>query len=196
MEIKGTKKEKRLQLKFLILGEGMIGKSCLLVRYIDNKYKDNYLTTIGIDTRIKKLEINNKSIHVKIIDTSGEERYRSMINMFYKDTDGFLIGLDLTDKYTLEQVNYWIKQVEEKRNKEYPISWVLFGNKCDNKDSIKVKEEDIKNIIEKYNIKYFETSAKTGTNVTELFDYLIKLTLKIKGLLNEVGFSGDNLNNL
>ena len=168
MEIKGTKKEKRLQLKFLILGEGMIGKSCLLVRYIDNKYKDNYLTTIGIDTRIKKLEINNKSIHVKIIDTSGEERYRSMINKFYKDTDGFLIGLDLTDKYTLEQVNYWISQVEEKRNKEYPISWVLFGNKCDNKDSIKVKEEDIKNIIEKYNIKYFETSAKTGTNVNEL----------------------------
>ena len=180
MGIKDTKREK-LTLQFLLLGGAVIGKTCLLGRYINNEYK-GFHNTLGPDIRIKKIEINNKSILVRIIDIPGQERYKSLLNIYYKNTDGFLIGLDLTDKNTLGEANYWINKVEEKRNKEYPISWVLFGNKCDNKDSIKVKEEDIKNIIEKYNIKYFETSAKTGTNVTELFDYLIKLTLKIKGL--------------
>ena len=182
-----------LQCNFLLLGEGMrgIGKTALIERYVDKSYETKFKATIVCDIRIKKLEINNKDVNISIIDTPGRERFRSSTKMFIRGIAGFLIGLDLTDEYSLEQVNYWIKQVEENRSKEYPLSWVLFGNKCDDKEYIKVKEEEIKSIQDKYNIKYFETSAKDGTNVNEVFEYLTKLTLKTRGMLNRLGLPDD-----
>ena len=184
-------RENILKLNFILLGEERIWKTSLIDRYISNFYIENHLGTIGMDIRSKVLEINDTYINISITDTPGNERFRSLTRMYYKDTDGFLIGIDLTEQSTLEQVNYWIRDVEKNRNKEYPISWVLFGNKCDDKENIKVKEEDIKKIQDKYNIKYFETSAKIGTNVNSLFEYLVKLTFKIKGILNKIGFPND-----
>ena len=180
-----------LELKFLVLGEGKIGKTPLIERYVNKTYKSNDIATIGMDIRQKELEINNTDVKITITDTSGQERFRGLIKMLFKGFDGFLIGFDLTEKWSLEEVNFWIKQIEENRSKEYPLSLVLFGNKCDDKENIKVKEEEIKSIQEKYNIKYFETSAKDGTNVNEVFEYLTKLTLKTRGMLKKVGLPDD-----
>ena len=107
--------------------------------------------------------------------------------MFYKGADGILVGSDLTEPETLSQVNYWIEQIETNRSKEYPVSLVLFGNKCDDKENIKVKEDDIQKMKEKYKFTYFETSAKDGTNVQTIFEYLTKLVLKSRGFLGKVG---------
>ena len=114
--------------------------------------------------------------------------------MFLKGTDVFLVGFDLTDPDTLEDVVFWIDSIEKNESKEFPINIVLFGNKCDDKDNIKVKEEDIKKVQEKYNqynIKYFETSSKDGTNVKELFEYATKMALKSRGILPKVGLPED-----
>ena len=190
MKMRGDKKENILTFKFLVLGEIRIGKTWLIERYVD-KHIYTYYGTIGMDIRMKKLEINNTDVNISITDTAGAERIRLITKMFYKGADGILIGFDLTEKWTLEEVNFWIKQIEENRSKEYPLSLVLFGNKCDDKENIKVKEEEIKSIQEKYNIKYFETSAKDGTNVNEVFEYLTKLTLKTRGMLKKVGLPDD-----
>ena len=191
MKVKGEKQAKLLQFKFLILGEGAIGKSSIIERYWNNSFSGNYLATIGVDVRKKRLEINNHDIDIAINDTAGQERFRSITKMFYKGADGILVGFDLTEPNTLEQVNYWIGQIEANKSKEYPLSLILFGNKCDDKENIKVKEEDIKKMREKYDLEYFETSAKDGTNVQTIFEHLTKLTLKKRGFLKKVGLPDD-----
>ena len=182
-----------MQFKFLVLGEQRIGKTCLIERYVNRNFNfnDNYIATIGMDIRIKKLEINQTDFNISITDTAGQERFRSLTKMFYKGADGILVGFDLTDPKTLEQVNYWIGQIEANKAKDYPISLVLFGNKCDDKENIKVKEEDIKKMREKYKLEYFETSAKDGTNVQAIFEHLTKITLKQRGLLKQFGLPDD-----
>ena len=154
-------------------------------------FKSGYIATIGMDIRLKKLEINKKDVNISITDTAGEERFRSITKMFYKGADGILVGFDLTEPNTLEQVNYWIGQIEANKSKEYPISLILFGNKCDDKENIKVKEEDIKKMQEKHKLEYFETSAKDGTNVQAIFEHLTKITLKTRGFLENVGLPED-----
>ena len=191
MSTKGDKQGKPISMKFLILGDMAIGKSCLIERYYSNTFKTNYLATIGVDVRKKRLEINNCDVDVAINDTAGQERFRSITRMYYKGADGILVGFDLTNKNTFSQVNYWIEQIEANKTKDNPISIVLFGNKCDAKEQIVVKDEEIKSLKEKYNFEFFATSAKDGTNVKNAFEYLIKTTLKTKGLLEKIGLSPD-----
>ena len=191
MKAKGDKQEKPLQFKFLILGEAAIGKSSIIERYYNNLFSGNYLATIGVDVRKKRLEVNNHDIDIAINDTAGQERFRSITRMFYKGADGILVGFDLTNKESFKQVNYWIEQIEANKSKDYPISIVLFGNKCDATEQIVVKEDEIESLKQKYNLEYFPTSAKEGTNVKEAFEYLLKSTLKIRGFLEKIGLSQD-----
>ena len=187
MKVKGESHSKSIQFKFLVLGEGKIGKTSLIERYINKTFKSNYIATIGMDIRRKRLEINNKEVDISITDTAGQERFRSITKMFYKGADGILVGFDLTDRNTFEQVNYWISQIEENSSKDYPISLVLFRNKCDNVEDIKVSEEDIEKLKEKYKLTFYKTSAKDGTNVQNAFQHLTKITLKTRGLLSKIG---------
>ena len=166
-----------LSYKFLVLGDPMIGKTSVLERYVNNTFKSNYLTTIGMDKRFKRLEINNTDVDVFITDTAGEERFRSLTKMFYKGADGIFIGFSLLEPKTLKSINYWIEQINENCSKEYPISLLLIGNKSDDKENIQVKQEDIEEIKKKYDLTYFETSAKDNINIQNLFEYLIKTTI-------------------
>ena len=189
-----TKKDafgSNLSYKFLVLGDQMVGKTSVLERYVNNTFKANYLTTIGMDKRFKRLEINNTDVDVFITDTAGEERFRSLTKMFYKGADGIFVGFSLLDPKTLESINYWIEQINENCSKEYPISLVLFGNKCDDKENIKVKKEEIDAIKNKYDLTYFETSAKDNINIQNLFEYLIKTTIKKRGNLKNIGLPED-----
>ena len=176
-----------LSYNFLVLGDQMIGKTSVLERYVNNTFKSNYLTTIGMDKRFKRLEVNNTDVDVFITDTAGEERFRSLTKMFYKGADGIFVGFSLVEPQTLESIDYWISQINDNCSKDYPISLVLFGNKCDDKENIKVKKEDIDAIKNKYNLTYFETSAKDNINIQNLFEYLIKTTIKKKGNLKNIG---------
>ena len=176
-----------LSYKFLVLGDQMVGKTSVLERYINRTFKENYLLTIGMDKRFKRLEINNTDVDIFITDTAGQERFRSLTKMFYKGADGILIGFSLTEAKTLESVNYWINEINQNCSKEYPISLVLFGNKCDDKENIQVKPEKIEEIKNKYNLMYFETSAKDNINIQNVFEYLTKITIIKRGNLPNIG---------
>ena len=171
--------------KLLVLGDKMVGKTSVLERYVNRTFKENYLMTIGMDKRFKRLEVNNKDVDIFITDTAGQERYRSLTKMFYKGADGILIGFSLTEPSSLESVNYWVEQINENCSKDRPISLVLFGNKCDDEKNIKVGEEEINKIKNKYNLTYFKTSAKDNINVQNVFEYLTKLIIIKSGNLKD-----------
>jgi len=165
----------------------MVGKTSVLERYINRTFKTNYLLTIGMDKRFKRLEVNNVDVDIHITDTAGQERFRSLTKMFYKGADGILIGFSLTDSKSLNSINYWINEINENCSKDYPISLVLFGNKCDDKDNYQVSQEEIDKIVNEFKLPYFETSAKDNINITNIFEYLTKLTIQKKGNLKNIG---------
>ena len=180
-----------LSYKFLILGDQMVGKTSILERYINNTFKGQYLLTIGMDKRFKRLEINNHDVDIFITDTAGQERFRSLTKMFYKGADGILVGFSLTEKKSLESINYWVQQIHENCSQEKPISLVLFGNKCDDKDNIQVTPEEINEIKTKHNLIYYETSAKDNINIKEIFEHLTKATIIKRNDLKTLGLKKD-----
>ena len=171
-----------VELKILLLGNGSVGKTSLINRYLRNVYNPVYLTTIGIDKSVKFLLINNKQIQLSIWDTAGQEQFRTITKSFYNKTDGVILCFDLTEKESLGSINYWIEQLNSKINLK-DIGIVLVGTKLDLsefEDSFNEIKSEAEKVADSYQIKYFNTSSLTGVNVKEVFNYLIKMTLNIK----------------
>ena len=184
-----------ISLKLLILGDASVGKTSLITRYCTKEFQQVYITTIGIDKRRKNLNINNNQIKIIMWDTAGQERYRAINKSFYKGTDGVVLAFDLNKKKTIININYWIGQLYKESNVEN-LGIVLVGTKKDLfniNDSENVDKNEIEEACNKYTIKFFETSAKTGEGVKDMFEYLIKLTLSKKNFI-ELPFDG-NLDN-
>ena len=179
--------DNKISYNFLILGDKMVGKTSILERYVNNSFNPNYITTIGMDKRIKRIEVNNYDITIYVTDTAGQERFRSLSKSFYKQADAILIGFSLTDKTSLNSISYWFEEINNNIGNQASLGLVLFGNKCDDKINVQVNQEDITPIINKFNLTYFETSAKNNIHIQELFEYLIKTTIIKKGHLKRIG---------
>ena len=161
--------------KLLIIGESGVGKTCLLLRFTDDSFTANHLTTIGIDFKIKIINLENKLIKLQIWDTAGQERFRTITKTYYKGAHGIILTYDVTDANSFKNIRNWIKQIEA--NAQTNVCKVLVGNKCDKPDRT-VTEEEVKKLAEDFGMILFETSAKTNKNVSEVFNYLTTEILK------------------
>ena len=177
--------------KLLIIGESGVGKTCLLLRFTDDSFTANHLTTIGIDFKIKIINLENKLIKLQIWDTAGQERFRTITKTYYKGAHGIILTYDVTDQNSFKNIRNWIKQIEA--NAQTSVKKVLVGNKCDKPDRV-VTEEEGKKLADDYNMSFFETSAKTNQNVTEVFTYLTKEILSSNADKQEGG--GRRLDNI
>ena len=150
--------------KIITLGESNVGKKAFLERFTDNSFDRD-----GLHIRMKVIEVENKIVKLQIIDTDGEERFRTITKTYYKGAHGIILMYDVTDLYTFKNIKNWIKQVIA--NGEKSMRKVLVGHKCDEHDRV-VTEAEGKKLAEDYNIAFFESSAKTNKNVSEVFEYL------------------------
>ena len=158
--------------KILFIGESNVGKQDFISRFLDNNSETSEnLTTIGIDFKIKIINFRNKLVKLQIWDTSGEERFRTITKTYYKGMHGIILMYDVTDQNSFKNVRNWIKQIEA--NAEILVKKVLVGHKCD-EPGREVTEEEGKKLAEEYNMVFFESSARTGKNVSEVFNYLGK----------------------
>ena len=161
--------------KLLIIGESGVGKTCLLLRFTDDSFTANHLTTIGIDFKIKIINLENKLIKLQIWDTAGQERFRTITKTYYKGAHGIILTYDVTDINSFKNIRNWIKQIEQ--NAQNNVCKVLVGNKCDKSDRV-VSFEEGKKLAQDYGMEFFETSAKSNINVSETFTFLTKEILK------------------
>lgn len=158
--------------KILVIGDAGIGKSALITRYIDDNYNDNYYNTIGVDFRIKICDIHDKKIKINIWDTAGQEKFKSLITSYYRNSDIIIMVFDLSNQMSFRHIDYWYSEIEYfcKDMKVY-----LVGTKSDiGKNNYIVDDESINNICNKYNMTYYETSAKKNKNINELFDDIVE----------------------
>jgi small GTP-binding protein len=167
--------ESCLSINLIALGNTEVGKTAYLIRNTENKFRPS-LSTVGIDMRIKKIELENgKKVNVRFYDTSGQERYHSLSANFIKRADGIILMYDITNRDSFDTISRWWDNILEHKERDFPV--VLVGNKCDLEDERKVTKEEGEDIAKKYNVKFYEASNKDGTNVEESFRMLIKLAL-------------------
>jgi Ras-related protein Rab-1A len=153
--------------KVLIIGNSGVGKSCLLLRFAENMFSDNYISTIGVDFKIRKLELEGKSIKLQIWDTAGQERFRTITKSYYRGSNGIVVVYDVADRESFEQVQHWMDEIQNHASPE--VCRLLVGNKCDLADKRAVKTEEGAALARVYGIPFLETSAKDSLNVEDMF---------------------------
>ena len=173
-------------IKIITLGNSAVGKSSFILKYTDNVFSLDYLTTLGVDYKHKKIKLKNgKDVRLRIFDTAGQERFKSVSASFIKKADGVILIYDIGDLESFEAVENWIKSIREIGKDKLPI--ILVGNKCDLSDDkrmISLKEGQDK--ADEFNIPFYETSCKEGINIKEVFEKLIDDIIE-KGNKNLMG---------
>ena len=166
--------------KILLLGDSAVGKSCLLLRYCDEKFQDLHLATIGLDFRLKRINLeNNKKIKVQIWDTAGQDRFLAITKNYYRGANGILLVFDITNLSSFEHIKNWIEQIKEEAPEKIII--YLVGNIIDCVNNRLISYEEGKKLAEEFGLKYYETSAKSNENVDSTFLDLIKEINSIYG---------------
>ena len=154
-------------LKYIIIGDAAVGKSNLLLRYAHGQFKDEYQLTIGVEFGAKNIKINDKVFRIQIWDTAGQENFRSITRAYYKNSCCALVVYDISSRETFEHITNWIEDCKNQSPKT--IFMCLVGNKCDLNEKRQVSIEEGRDLADKNNIMFFETSAKDGINVDEIF---------------------------
>ena len=152
-----------------IIGDSQTGKTCIVSTFNGIKFNDKNISSIGVDFLVKEIKMNNGiKLKLKIWDTAGQEMYHSMALNCLKSVLGIIYIFDVTNRKTLDSINKWVKDVDDTIEADKFPS-VLVGNKIDLDDEREVTFEEGKNLADQYGFNYIETSAKTGTNINELF---------------------------
>ena len=161
---------KEIEIKVCLLGDVSVGKTSIASRYCKNTFSDLYINTIGGAYQQQSVTLNNGTkIRLHIWDTSGQDRFRSMTNLYYQDAQVAILTYDVTNEESLESLNYWLEQLNNKVEVDNMIL-CLAGNKIDVEASKKViSTSKGKAFAEENNMIFFETSAKTGAGIKELF---------------------------
>jgi len=163
---------KRTKFNVSILGESSVGKTSMINSLKGFEFDPNQIATIGVDDFIDEAKFENKEYKFKIFDTAGQERYKCISTNTIQIADGFLLVFSVTDKKSFELLDHWIKNINDLVDIKSKIL-ILAGNKADiDDDEREVSREEAENYANQNNILYFETSAKSGLNIKEVFNKL------------------------
>ena len=163
--------------KIILIGDAGVGKSSLFLKYDSNKFLDNYNSTIGIDYIFKNIEKEKFNLRLQIYDTAGQERYRSLIPNYIKNSDGIFLIFDLTKKQTFDSLEKWLGLIKEQKEID-KNNLIILGNKLDLVSNREVTDEDIDLFKDKNNFQIFTISAKNKENIDECFEAMIDLIIE------------------
>uniref|UniRef100_H2L6B1 Ras-related protein Rab-35 n=3 Tax=Oryzias TaxID=8089 RepID=H2L6B1_ORYLA len=163
--------------KLLIIGDSNVGKSSLLLRFADQSFSGNYITTIGVDFKIRTVDINGERVKLQIWDTAGQERFRTITSTYYRNTHGVIIVYDVTKPESFVNVKRWLSEISQNCDN---VCKILVGNKNEDPTKKKVETQDAVRFGESVGVRVFETSAKANINVEEMFMAFTHMVLNAK----------------
>ncbi|XP_068169643.1 ras-related protein Rab-8B-like [Antennarius striatus] len=180
--------------KLLLIGDSGVGKTCLLFRFSEDSFNTTFISTIGIDFKIRTIELDGKRVKLQIWDTAGQERFRTITTAYYRGAMGIMLVYDICNEKSFENIKNWIRNIEEHASSD--VEKIILGNKCDMTDRRQVSKDRGEKLAIDYGIKFLETSAKSSLNVEEAFytmgrDILHNLSSKTTD--NSAGGSGKPL---
>lgn len=182
-----AKKTYDLLFKLLLIGDSGVGKTCLLFRFSDDAFNSTFISTIGIDFKIKTVELGGKKIKLQIWDTAGQERFHTITTSYYRGAMGIMLVYDITNAKTFDNISKWLRNIDEHANED--VEKMILGNKCDMEDKRQVAKDRGDNIAREHGIPFLETSAKANVNVEQAFMELAQ------AILNKTPGKGDEVHN-
>lgn len=156
-----------LQIKILMIGDSNVGKTSILMRFVNDKFSSTFISTIGIDFKTKSLIVGNKTIKLQIWDTAGQERFRTITISYFRNAQGIILVYNITDKTSFLSIKNWIHQIQ--LHSDTDVNKILVGNKCDNISERTVSYEEGLELAKEYNMQFFECSAKSDININKIF---------------------------
>lgn len=153
--------------KLLLIGDSGVGKSCLLIRFADDTFTDSFISTIGVDFKIRTINVGGKVVKLQIWDTAGQERFRTLTTAYYRSAHGIIMVYDVNEMETYLHIDQWLEEVD--RYACDGVNKLLVGNKCDLLGKRQVEYSVAKAFAERLHISFIETSAKDRTNVDSVF---------------------------
>ena len=167
-------KENKNSCTLIVLGESQVGKTPFINRFIDNTFQNELLVTVGVDWSEKIIELKSKPVSVRIFDTAGQECYRTITKNMFQRADGIILMYSIKARNSFMTISKWVNDIKEKSKEE--VITFLIGNKSDCEKEREVTEEEGKEIALKYEMPFYESSAKLDLNVknviVELVDYI------------------------
>ncbi|KAJ3429275.1 ras and ef-hand domain-containing protein [Anaeramoeba flamelloides] len=160
--------------KICFIGDEGVGKTSIITRFIYESFDPETQSTVGVDFLSKTIHIENQSIRLQLWDTAGQERFRCLLPSYIRNSSLAVLVFDVTNQQSFENLDFWLQTVKEIRGEDVIIFYI--GNKTDLKEQRKISTEDLKKKAEEKGFIYFETSAKSGFNIKQLFQ---KVTLAI-----------------
>ncbi|VDP20018.1 unnamed protein product [Soboliphyme baturini] len=186
--------------KILLIGDSGVGKTCLLFRFSEDSFNNSFISTIGIDFKIRTIELDGKKIKLQIWDTAGQERFRTITTAYYRGAMGILLVYDITNEKSFDNIKNWIRNIEEHACSD--VEKMILGNKSDMEDRRQVSKERGTQLSIEYGVKFMETSAKANYNVEAAFFTLARdikatteknLVIFVVALKNRIRGSGSCL---
>ncbi len=163
--------------RLVLIGDSGVGKTAFLLRFSDNIFNASFISTIGIDFRIKTIEINGKRVKLQIWDTAGQEQFHSIASSYYRNAHGILLMYDISSAESFMHITKWINNIST--HAESDVSRMLIGNKCDVEDNMRVIDSDRGGLLsQELNMPFLETSAKENINVEEAFQIMTRMIME------------------
>jgi len=181
--------------KLLLIGDSGVGKTCVLFRFSEDAFNSTFISTIGIDFKIRTIELDGKKIKLQIWDTAGQERFRTITTAYYRGAMGIMLVYDITNEKSFDNIKNWIRNIEEHASSD--VEKMILGNKCDMNDKRQVSKERGEQLAIEYGIKFMETSAKASINVEDAFftlarDIKAKMEKKLQEASHPPGKGGSH----
>jgi len=172
--------------KLVLIGDASVGKTSLLLRFADDSFEDNYISTVGVDFRFRTVTVDNELVKLQIWDTAGQEKFKTITSSYYRNAHAVMIVYDVSDRKSFENIEQWLSDIE----KFCPngVCKMIIGNKCDIDPSEReVTYQTAESFANQLQIPYIETSAKTANNVETAFIQMVQQLIKNKAEQQNVG---------
>uniref|UniRef100_A0A8C6A4J0 Ras-related protein Rab-13 n=1 Tax=Marmota marmota marmota TaxID=9994 RepID=A0A8C6A4J0_MARMA len=161
------KKTSDLLFQLLLIGDSGVGKTCVLFPFPDDAFNTTFISTIGIDFKIKTVELQGKKIKLQIGDPAGQERFHTITTSYYRGAMGTVLVYDITNGKSFENISKWLRNIDGHANED--VERMLLGHKCDMDDKRLVPKGKGEQIAREHGIRFFETSAKANINIEKAF---------------------------
>ncbi|XP_076445228.1 ras-related protein Rab-21-like [Babylonia areolata] len=158
---------RKYNFKVVLLGEGCVGKTSLVLRYVENKFNDKHVTTLQASFLNKKLNVGGKRVNLAIWDTAGQERFHALGPIYYRDSNGAILVYDITDEDSFQKVKNWVKELRRMLGQD--VTLCIVGNKTDLEKDRHVPVQEAEAYAASVNAKHFHSSAKLNRGIEELF---------------------------